>query len=177
MRRKPMEQLKDYITGLNLAIAAGVDVRCDVKGRSVIIEGPIIINEVEKCLDICYLAPLTPGDHCAQVKITTKFTTEFKDLPDELVNTGWVNTEVILHSLSDVEMIIESKASGKYYPKVLTGKPSPLPSEYPHQGWNFCRDEENKIISFNTYREAEEYLLDREEQTKAEIRLSQVRNM
>lgn len=66
--------------------------------------------------------------------------------------------------ISDYEMIFESSESGLFYPKVLTGRPGLIPSEDP-QGWNFCI-EDGKPVRFPTFKDAEEYLLDRTDLTK-----------
>lgn len=81
--------LENYIQGLNLAIAAGVDVRFIYKGKSVPAIRTIVIDIEQKCLAVWYRIPKEPCDQHTTIPISTPFTTEFNDLPNDLRATGW----------------------------------------------------------------------------------------
>jgi hypothetical protein len=84
-----MELLKQYIAGLNAAIAAGGDVRFMLAGKSVPAICAIIINEQQRCLNVTYLMPNQPGDQKTQIPVSTRFTIEMNDLPNDLRAEGW----------------------------------------------------------------------------------------
>jgi hypothetical protein len=151
-----MKQLEDYITGLNLIITAGIgEVRCVVGEKWHLLE-EIEINEEGKCLDVRCFRCATKN----QINLNTEFKVDIKDVPKEL--QSWVDTkEIILYYHSD-EAIIEKLGLWGYRPKIFIGKSHPEASQkdYPSPGWKFCHNEENEIISFDTYRKAEEYLLE-----------------
>jgi hypothetical protein len=84
-----MEHLREYIAGLNMAIAAGGDVRFFHKGKSVSAICEIIINEQDKCLNVTYITAASPYDQQTQIPASTQFTVEMDDRPDELREAGW----------------------------------------------------------------------------------------
>lgn len=84
-----MEHLQQYIAGLNLAILAGVDVRFLKDGVLVPAVGQIHIDEEQKKLIVTYRRERLVNDQITTVSAKTKFTTEYEQLPYELLDAGW----------------------------------------------------------------------------------------
>jgi hypothetical protein len=83
-----MELLRQYIEGLNAVIHAGVDVRAPLFGmmQAVIL---VEIDEEKKDLLVTYINNRSPHDKTAHLPVSTKFSMEFNDLPNQLRGEGW----------------------------------------------------------------------------------------
>jgi hypothetical protein len=82
------ELVHQYVQALQALIAAGVNVRMMLQGRSVAVV-VVGVEEEEGWLDIGYVESQSLCEKHVWMSLATRFTVVFDDWPAELMQLGW----------------------------------------------------------------------------------------